>query len=134
MVNRHDGSLIPTGTAHEVGYFIEQWESRQAWRRAASERDLLTSDAVEELAVIGPTMKVPVAERLRSRHPQADPAALDDAAARSVEVGEEALAATRTLRDQPAATDALAERFPRLYRPALQALVHRARYWWTYEI
>jgi len=46
LVNRNDGTLIPTGTGAPLEHYIEVWERRQIWLRTASVLDIVTTDAV----------------------------------------------------------------------------------------
>ncbi len=157
FVDREDGSWTWTGTGQPIEDYIEAWQSERAWRRSAPIGDVLASDAVEELALIGPEMKIPVRDRLKTRHPNVDEASIEIAVECATQVGELALALTEDagLANNPilwrkaqleasggaaepspdvAIVERLAARYPGLYRPALVAIVPRARYWWRWEI
>ncbi len=159
FVDREEGSLVWTGPGPLVEESIGRWRRQRAWRRAASLRNVLVSDTLEELAALGPQMKVPVGDRLRERHPSVDAAALGEAVSSATGIGELALALTEgeghpndfestmqaaqkefmrgpTGDSDPGApvVDQLATQYPELYRPALVAIVSRARYWWLWEI
>ena len=157
FVDREDGVCIRTGTGPPVEFFIDAWLRQRAWRRSAPIGDVLASDAVEELALLGPEMKVPVRDRLRARQPDVDDFDIDRAVECAIRVGELALALTEGagLANDPImwrkgqleadggvpkpspdveVVEQLAAHHPSLYRPALFAIVARARYWWCWDI
>ncbi len=94
FVGREDGSWIWTGTGEPVEYYVEQWQRRRAWRRSAPIGDVLASDALEELALRGPEMKVPVGDRLGHVAPNVDEASIEGGVECATHVGELALALT----------------------------------------
>jgi len=134
LVDRRDGSIIPTGSADPIEISIERYEDRRAWQRKAREQDRLTSDAVEILADIGSEGSKPIGERLRARHPLASRKRIDEAARDATVIWERARELTHGNHDSQVVAATLESDYPKLHRPIWPWVVYRAEYWWKWEI
>jgi Immunity protein 35 len=132
LIDRRDGTIVETGTGEPVETYVRRYEQRRAWQDAASAEDALFNDAVGLFAVVGPTMRVPVSDRLREAHADASEADLVHAERRARSLGERALELTRSAVADPLGD--LSTEFPNLYPDVLAEAIHRAEYWWRWEI
>jgi len=85
LVQRVDGSIVPTGTGGPIEYYIERYEYRREWRRASPMLDVVISDSLEALAEIGPEMLQPLRGRVEALHPAVPAEAIDEALALATE-------------------------------------------------
>ena len=132
LIDRRDGTIVETGTGEPIETYVRRYEQRRAWRDEASAEDVLFNDAVGLFAVVGPTMRVPVSDRLREAHAEASEADLVHAERRARSLGERALELTRSAVTDPLGY--LLTEFPNLYPDVLAEAIHRAEYWWRWEI
>lgn len=105
LVHRQTGAVLPTGTAHDMDYYVAQNERRAAWEAAASQADLVLTAAVQEIRGRRPAGKS-VAERVRDRCPEASDDLVDQAvaAATALEVMARKLARSHRSRSDVIAT------------------------------
>jgi hypothetical protein len=94
LVERVDGSIVPTGTGEPIEIYIERYEHRREWRHASPVLDVVISDVLEAFSTIGPEMLQPVRVRVEADHPAVPPELIDEAVALAIEIGERVLALT----------------------------------------
>jgi hypothetical protein len=163
LVQRADGSIVPTGTGQPIEHYIERYERRREWRRRAPVLDVVVSDSLEALAEIGPDMLQPVRGRVEVRHPGVPSELIDQALAAATDIGERVLALTPDSTDWPqqaahfvfthdsegdvileplpqdphpleSVAATLEAEYPRVYPPVWEPLIRRAQYWWRWQI
>jgi hypothetical protein len=68
--------------------------SREVWKRALPQAEVFVTDALAELAYIGPGMSKPVLDRFAASHPAAYPTEIGEAIHGATTIGERALEPT----------------------------------------
>jgi hypothetical protein len=118
IIDREDGSVVPSGTGESVDFYIDQYLDREAWRKTAPKSDLIVSDALDHMRIgrVGlPGMTDWEFDRLAAMHPEAAAAEIQAAQRHATAVGERAVELTCTLHDRSAVLETLEEEFPTVW-------------------
>lgn len=108
--------------------------SREVWERALPQAEVLVTDALTELAYIGPGMSKPVLDRFAASHPAASPTEIGEAIHGATIIGERALELTQHPHDRTSVLEELERDHPSVYPRIWPRLYFRAMHWWKWEI
>jgi hypothetical protein len=118
IIDRMDGSIVPSGTGESVEFYIDQYQDRRAWRKTASKSDLIISDALDHMRVgrLGlPGMTRWELDRLAAIHPEASATEIQAAQRHATAIGERVLELTCIPHDRSAVLETLKREFPTIW-------------------
>ena len=90
VIDRKDGSIVPTGTGESVEYYIRRYEHRGAWLRTASTSDQIVTDALNLMTIgqVGlPGITSREFDRLAAIHPASSEADIQTALGQANAIG-----------------------------------------------